>query len=307
METTTSTRKDRLRIAGAWLVEESTDRLLMESPAKINLHLEVLGKRADGFHELETLLATIDLCDRIELRRTKQSTEVAIDDATVDATDNLVTRAVRLVREESGRDDGVAIAVKKKIPIGAGLGGGSSNAAATLAGLDRLWNLNWPIERLGELGAKLGSDVPFFFHAPAAIARGRGERLEPCRLKNGFAFDLVLVCPQVGLSTASVFRNTKLSDEKHSIAGIVAALEAGDVPAIGGLLFNRLEEASARLCPEVERIRQAAATWNCLGHRMTGSGSSYFAVCASAIEARALADRVAGQGLGRVHALQGGL
>lgn len=307
METNRLARKDLRRLAGGWLIDETTESVTLDAPAKINLHLEVLAKRADGFHELETLLVTIDLCDRIELKRTKQSTEVVIDDAGVDADDNLVTRAVQLVRNETGRTDGVAISVQKKIPIGAGLGGGSSNAAATLAGLDRLWNLNWPIERLSELGARLGSDVPFFFYAPAAVARGRGERLQACRSQRNTTLDLVLICPQVGLSTARVFANTAVPETRQSIAPIVAALEAGDSAAVGGLLFNRLEDASARLCPEVERIRTAARTWNCLGHRMTGSGSSYFAVCAGASDARALADRVAGQGLGRVLALTGSL
>lgn len=155
------------------IVTKENDRLLIQAPAKLNLFLEVLGKRPDGFHELETLFVAVNLYDELEFRSRPEGTEVLCDDPKTGAVaDNLVTRAIALVRAESGRADGVSVKLTKRIPIEAGMAGGSSDAASTLAGLNELWNLGWSRERLAELGAKLGSDISFFFYTPAAVGRG---------------------------------------------------------------------------------------------------------------------------------------
>lgn len=277
----------------------------VSAPAKLNLHLEVLGRRADGYHELETLLTTVSLADAIEFRRGRSGTRVSCAGEFVGPIDqNLVTRAVALVREESGRDDGLEVRVEKRIPVGGGLGGGSSDAAATIAGLNEWWKLGWDREKQAELGARLGSDVPFFFYGPCAVARGRGERVSPCRM--GRALDFVVVAPLERLSTAEVFGNLKLDGSIEPIEPIVDALEAGDVAGIAARLHNRLEEAATGLCEPLRRLRREAGAWPCVGHRMTGSGSSYFALCESRGQAERLGRMLESRGLGSVFVVRSG-
>lgn len=281
------------------IVSSHGDSLRIEAPAKVNLFLEVLGKRADGFHELETLLVTISLHDTLVFREISSGTEFRCSDPTLPTGDNnLVMRAVQLFRKESGTARGVEIELEKRIPAEAGLAGGSSDAAATLAGLNHLWGLNWPVEKLAELGAQLGSDVPFFFFAPAAVARGRGERIHPCKMQK--PLDLVIVCPRLGLSTARVFGNLKIPVHPIGIEPMTAALERGDVPEVARLLHNRLEEASLGMNQELARVKDDARTWSCLGHLMSGSGSAYFALCASARQAQELGTFLEARNLGSV-------
>jgi 4-diphosphocytidyl-2-C-methyl-D-erythritol kinase len=274
------------------IVRRQGDPWTIDAPAKVNLHLEVLGKRPDGYHELESLMVSVSLYDTLEFRSAAAGETIvrSSDPRLDDGPGNLVVRAVELVRRESGRDDGVSIELTKRIPLAAGLAGGSTDAAAALAGLNLCWGLQWSKEKLADLGAQLGSDVPFFFYAPAAIARGRGEKLTELALPT--AIHLVLICPAQGLSTAEVFRRMTIPQTPRSIAPMAAALAAGDVRETGRLLFNRLEEASLVLSPEVAAIQRDASSWNCLGHLMSGSGSTYFALCASAKDARSLRDRL---------------
>lgn len=280
-------------------------QLSIEAPAKINLHLEVLGKRPDGYHELESLMVTVSLADSLTFHEAETGTVVHCDDLRAGPeNDNLVTRAVGLVREESGRDEGVEITLKKHVPVAAGLGGGSSDAAATLRGLNEWWNLGWSTDRLAELGARLGSDVPFFFYGPAAIVRGRGEKVTPVPM--GTKLDVVLVTPTERLSTRTVFGNLVLGRDVVPVEPAAEALARGDVRAIAGRLFNRLQEVSARLCPAVREIQDQAATWSAVGHLMTGSGSTYFALCESTAQAEALGRRLQRTELGSVFVVRSG-
>lgn len=281
------------------IVDRQGDRLTIEAPAKVNLHLEIHGKREDGYHEIETLLVTVSLYDTLEFREVPDGTDFHCSEPSVGVgEENLVMRAVRLVRVESGIERGIGITLTKRIPAQAGLAGGSSDAAATLAGLNLWWDLGWSRERLAELGAQLGSDIPFFFHAPSAIARGRGEKVTPCRL--GTTLHLVIVHPAQGLSTKEVFGRLQLPDRPASIAPIVSALEKGEVAEVARLLFNRLESVSVALSPAVAGIKAEAEQWKCLGHRMTGSGSAYFAICETSEQAQSLASSLAGRNLGSV-------
>jgi 4-diphosphocytidyl-2-C-methyl-D-erythritol kinase len=151
---------------------------VLRAAAKVNLTLEVLGKRADGYHEIATVMQAVDLSDRITLDDA-DALELRSDSATVPSdASNLAWRAAAALREAARIETGVRIAVDKRIPVAAGLGGGSSDAAAVLIGLNRLWRLQWSIERLDEVAATLGSDVPFFLRGGAALARGRGEKVE---------------------------------------------------------------------------------------------------------------------------------
>jgi 4-diphosphocytidyl-2-C-methyl-D-erythritol kinase len=248
------------------------------TPAKINLFLEVLGRRADGYHDLATLMVTVGLFDTVELTENASGeTRLECDHPTLSTgPDNLVCRAVELVRSRYGVRTGVDVRLHKRIPLQAGLAGGSSNAAATLAGLDRLWRLGLTRDELGRLGAELGSDVAFFFFGPAAWCTGRGEIVEP--LRPGRPLDFVLVCPAVGLSTAAVFRALRLPAEPVDGEAVRRAFVAGDVTALGRLLHNRLQEPAEELSPVVARWRQRLADCNPAGALMSGSGSTVFAV-----------------------------
>ncbi len=160
------------------------DGLRLLAPAKVNLVLEILGRREDGYHDLDTVMTTIDLADTVRLRPAP-SLDVRLSGryagAVGDGERELAAEAARALAAAAGREPGVAIEVVKAIPVAAGLGGGSSDAAAVLRGLDRLWGLDWPLERLSEVAAAIGSDVPFFLHGGTARCRGRGERVEPLR------------------------------------------------------------------------------------------------------------------------------
>ena len=281
------------------LVTRRDTHVVVDAPAKVNLHLEILGKRADGYHELETLMLTVSLYDRLTFEPTAAGTELQCDSESAGpAAENLVTKAVQLVRSETGRSDGVRVELEKRIPVAAGLAGGSSDAAATLAALNLLWGLGWDRDRLIGLAGRLGSDVAFFFATPAAVATGRGEVVRP--IVPGAELDLVLVNPRVGLSTKAVYGKVSPAPAPAPIAPIVAALEAGDRAEIGRRLHNRLESPALGLCPAVAELKRQAHAWPCLGHLMSGSGSTYFALCESAKQAQDLGRRLSAQNLGDV-------
>ncbi|HEY7869399.1 MAG TPA: 4-(cytidine 5'-diphospho)-2-C-methyl-D-erythritol kinase, partial [Methylomirabilota bacterium] len=177
--------------------------VVLRASAKVNLALEVLGKRGDGYHEIATVLQAVDLADRLRLE-TADTLSLHVDDPDLPTDDgNLVMRAARLLQKAAGREAGARIGLTKRIPVAAGLGGGSSDAAAALWGLSRLWKLGWPRARLRELAVELGMDVPFFLGPGRAIATGRGERL--AALPGGGGYALVLVNPKVPLSTREVY------------------------------------------------------------------------------------------------------
>jgi 4-diphosphocytidyl-2-C-methyl-D-erythritol kinase len=271
------------------LMRRSASAVRVWTPAKVNLFLEVLARRPDGYHELATLMTAVSLYDTLEFKEEPTgATALHCDHPSLSTgPDNLICRAVELVRRHSGRSDGVDIRLWKRIPMMAGLAGGSSDAAATLAGLNRLWRLGWDRRRLAELGAELGSDVAFFFAGPAAWCTGRGERIEPLRL--GRPLDFVLVSPPVGLSTAEVFRSGVVPDETVPGEAVRRAAEAGDVSELGRLLHNRLQPAAERLCPAVSGLLARLAGLGPAGQLMTGSGSTVFALCRGPAEALTVA------------------
>ncbi|MBY0231908.1 MAG: 4-(cytidine 5'-diphospho)-2-C-methyl-D-erythritol kinase [Gemmataceae bacterium] len=279
------------------------DRVRVLAPAKVNLFLEVLGKRADGYHELSTLMVAVGLFDTLELRETAGETALECDEPSLSTgPDNLVMKAAALVRERFGVRQGVAMTLRKRIPMQAGLAGGSSDGAATLAGLNLLWRLGLDAPALASLGAELGSDVSFFFHGPAAWCSGRGEIVRPLRL--GATLDLVLACPRAGLSTASVFKALRLPAEPVDGAGMEEAARSGDKEQIGRLMRNRLEAAAEEACPEVGRLRRRLEGTRPLGARMSGSGSVVFALARDGSDAarvaRAMSEGREAGGLARV-------
>jgi len=271
------------------LIERSADGVGVRAPAKVNLFLEVLARRPDGYHDIATLMVAVSLCDRLDFKEEASGRiELRCDrpDLSV-GPDNLVYRAAELLRQRLGCRRGARIDLTKRIPWAAGLAGGSSDAAAALAGLNLLWQLGLSQTELAALGAELGSDVAFFFATPAAWCTGRGEVVTPVPL--GRALDLVLVCPVVGLATPAVYRGVQVPAQPVDGGPILRAAAAGDLTELGRHLHNRLQGPAERLCPEVARLHACLAALQPLGQLMSGSGSSLFALCRDRREALRLA------------------
>jgi len=269
--------------------ERHGDAVVVWAPAKVNLYLEVLAKRADGYHEIATLMVAVSLYDTLQFKEDATGEiHLHCNQAELSAgPDNLVHRAAALLRERSGRKTGLAMRLTKRIPLAAGLAGGSTDAAATLAGLQRLWNLNLAQQELAALAAELGSDVAFFFSTPAAWCTGRGEQVAPLTL--GRPLWLVLVCPPFGLSTADVYRGVTVPEQPQTGIEIRAAAAAGDIEVMGRRLHNRLQPAAERLCPALAGYLARLAELGAAGQAMSGSGTSLFALCRDQREALRIA------------------
>jgi 4-diphosphocytidyl-2-C-methyl-D-erythritol kinase len=249
------------------------------APAKLNLFLHITGRRADGYHELQTVFQLIDLCDAVMLRvRDDGVIERPEGPADVPAESDLVVRAARALQAASRTRFGVTLRVRKRIPMGGGLGGGSSDAATTLLALNRLWGCGLSLDELARLGLPLGADVPVFVRGFSAWAEGVGERLAPVELPERW---YVLIHPGVSVSTRDVFQSPELTRNSPLIT-IRAFFEAGG--------RNDCEPVVRARCPEVA----AALDWlsRYAPARLTGTGSCIFASCASAGEAERIAARV---------------
>lgn len=239
-------------------------RLAAEAFAKVNRSLVVLGKRPDGYHELETVFQAVGLTDRLVFEESDALT-LRVDDPSVPAgPENLVLRAARVLAEAAGVRARAAIELEKRIPAGGGLGGGSSDAAVTLLGLNALWGLGLSVERLAELGAAIGSDVPFFLFGGTARGSGRGERIEP--LPDLPPRGVVLVMPPFPVATPDVFRSLGAADwdGRPGVAG-------GGVPD-----RNDLEPAAESLFPQLGAVREALVSVGAEQARLSGSGSTVF-------------------------------
>ena len=212
--------------------------------------------------------------------------------------ENLVYRAVKLLQQHSGTRLGASMRLVKRIPSSAGLGGASSDAAAALMVANQGWNLGWSRERLAELAGRLGSDVPFFFGGPTAVCRGRGTRVEP--VDNRARLHLVVLRPSEGVSTAAVYGCCEVPRRPVSIAPMVEAVRRGAAADLGACMFNRLQRAAERLSPWIGRARDRFDELDVLGHQMSGSGTSYFAICRHARHARRVAETLRGKRLGCV-------
>jgi 4-diphosphocytidyl-2-C-methyl-D-erythritol kinase len=273
------------------------------APAKLNLFLEVLGKRADGYHEIESLMVTVDLYDTLTFANDPSGriTLRCDDPCLPTGSENLVVKAAERLRQEAGGQEGAQIVLSKAIPAQAGLAGGSSDAATTLVALDQLWNLQTPPERLSAIAGEIGSDVAFFLQAPAAVCRGRGERVETVALPKSFF--VVLVCPPVGVGTADVYRQVVPPERPRPIGPILDAVRAADSRVLGRELFNRLQPIAEARVPTLRRVRNALEDLGPSlldGWLMSGSGSTYFGLCAHRDAAGHAAQRLETLGLGRV-------
>ncbi|HEY6516360.1 MAG TPA: 4-(cytidine 5'-diphospho)-2-C-methyl-D-erythritol kinase [Steroidobacteraceae bacterium] len=249
------------------------------APAKLNLFLHVTGRRADGYHELQTVFQLIDLCDTVALAvRDDGAIERPEGPAEVPPDSDLVVRAARALQAASGTHLGATLRVRKRIPMGGGLGGGSSDAATTLLALNALWDCQLGIEELARLGLPLGADVPVFIRGFSAWAEGVGERLTPLTLPDRW---YLIIHPGVGVSTRDVFQSAELTRNSPLIT-IRAFFEAGG--------RNDCEPVVRACVPEVA----SALDWlsRYAPARLTGTGSCIFASCATAVEAERIAARV---------------
>jgi len=255
-------------------------KLKFKTPAKVNLGLHVHGKREDGFHELETIFQMVSLFDDVELELLSSGIKLECDTPGIPTDDtNLVCKAALLLRKSyQVEGKGVSIRLKKKIPFGAGLGGGSGNAAGVLMGLNRLWDLNIEREKLFTLAAELGSDVPFFLTSPCALGKGRGERLKV--LESCSKFQVLLVFPGFPIATSWVYQNLrlKLTKRPNNISILRKNLSLSNITSLGSQLYNDLESVVIQKFPEVKVVKDELWAWGALGVLLSGSGSTVFGI-----------------------------
>jgi len=258
--------------------------LRIRSFAKVNLHLEVVRRRGDGYHELRTLFQTIDLADEIEIERLgagggEVRLEVLGADLPTDER-NLAARAAReFLRAWGEPGEGVRIRLVKRIPAGGGLGGGSSNAAAVLLALAPLFGRPVAAEWLRETARRLGADVPFFLVGGTAIGLGRGDEIVPLPDPPGGALDLLLAIPPFAVATAEVFAALEPTVAPRAARAPIAALLAGETPRplVELIGENDLEAAAFRIRPELSALYTALESWGAIRVRLSGSGSTLFA------------------------------
>lgn len=259
--------------------------LSLKAPAKINWFLSVTGRRDDGCHDIVSLLQCVDLFD--DLHFEDSDTIKLVSDFAVPQEDNLVFKAALLLKQRSGYKGGARISLKKMIPTAAGLGGGSSDAAFTLIGLNMAWGLNMDAVQLAGLGAQLGSDVPFFMKGPLSFVTGRGEIVNP--VGPGASAVLLLVKPSTGVSASwaySSLKPEKLTKKSIDIKLFCRNLERGDYGSLREMVFNDLEEAVIPEHREIAGIKDLLLSRGAIIACMSGSGSTVYGVFNSIDEAR---------------------
>ena len=271
------------RVPGGGLSPDAEDRVdrgemkrVILSPAKVNLLLKVISKRPDGYHELVSIVDIISIYDVIRLRE-RPDGEVRVRDTAgllPEGADNTIHRAIMLIKERFGVPSGVEAVVEKHIPMGAGLGGGSSNAARVMKALVRLWSLPVELPELMELGRQIGADVPLFLYGKPCVMRGIGEKVTPIELPR---LSYVIVYPNVIVSTREVYNKLKIvltkgQNEVTFSGKFSTALD------IAGVLENDLEEVAFSICPEIKTIKERLREAGAVGSLMSGSGSSVFGV-----------------------------
>ena len=252
--------------------------MIVKAPAKINLYLEIINKRADGYHNIESVMHTVSLFDILEFTKIKDNKiELVCDNADLfDTKKNLVYKAAEKVKEKYKINFGVKIKLTKNIPMGTGLGGGSSDAAATILALNKIWNINDDIKNLELLGATLGADVPFFMTGGTAKISGIGDIVE--KINTNFSGTFVLVKPNFGVSTPYAYSKVKFPlTNTHKISKITTILEkeAFDFESAKDLFFNRFEDFIFDEYQEIKQIREVLEDLGCAS-LMSGSGATVF-------------------------------
>lgn len=270
------------------------ERLTIPAKGKINLTIDVLFKRPDGYHEVEMIMQTISLKDQISLKLiprpvielTSNSHEIPLDQ------NNLAFKAAKLMMEKYQLDAGIAIDIDKKIPVGAGLAGGSANAAAVIVGINEMFQLNKSQEELMALGKEIGADVPFCIVGKTALARGIGEKILPLKPLSGFG--LLLVKPPYFVSTKEVYSrlNVKTIKKRPDTSAMIEYIDMEDIEKIASGLCNVLEEVTFKLYPELELIKEHLISHGALGSLMSGSGPTIFGIFENVRQAKIAAERI---------------
>lgn len=256
--------------------------LYVKAPAKINLTLDVLYKRPDNFHEVEMIMTTVDLADRIGLESRSDGLIkiVSTDNFVPDDDRNFAYQAAELLKDTYGIQEGVTITIEKQIPIAAGLAGGSSDAAATLRGLNELWNLNLTLDELAVHGAKIGSDVSFCVYGGTALATGRGEKIQ--EIPAPPTCWVVLAKPKVGVSTTDIYGGLKIEGLEHpNTKQMIEAIEQSNYELMCQSLGNVLETVTFKLHPEVVMIKEQMQRFGADAVLMSGSGPTVFGLVES--------------------------
>ena len=257
--------------------------LTVMAPAKVNLALEVLGRRPDGYHEIRTVMQAVSLFDELEFRSAPtDGVELECDAPGVPGDErNLVMQAAELLRERADVGRGVRVGLRKSIPAGGGLGGGSSDCAVTLLALNQFWDLQLPVEALAEVAAGLGSDIPFFLYGGTSLCEGRGEKVRPVPAEGEIHYALAL--PEMSVSTADVYAGWQngLTSRDSASNNVLEALACGDVGLLTAALHNDLQEKAFELHDglrslheDLERVTEPVGLQRWL---LAGSGSSFFA------------------------------
>lgn len=251
----------------------------LKSRAKINLSIDVLGKREDGYHLVEMIMQTIDLFDKIKIFSLKEDTIIIESnslDIPLDST-NIVYKAADLIKKQYNIKEGVKIIIEKNIPIAAGMAGGSSNAAAVLVGLNQLWQLKLSENKLKELGLKLGADVPFCIGGQTALAENIGEKLTNI---DGLSENIfILVCkPELFVSTKEIYEeiDSKIIEKRPNNKLLIQLLKENKIQQIADNMYNVLEEVTRERYPVIEEIEKIMMENDALGSMMSGSGPTVF-------------------------------
>ena len=275
-------------------MSDDASRLTLKAPAKINLALEVAGKRPDGYHEVAMIMQSVSLHDTLILSLQESDITLICDRPELPCDhSNLAYRAAELLRREFGVTQGVQIELTKRIPLAAGLAGGSTDAAAVLKGLNRLWGLALSPVELEQLAARLGSDVPFCLWGGTSLATGRGEMLTP--LPDFTGHGVVLANPSLQVSTAWVYGNYRdaAGNRRRDISSLRHSIEQPDFSAVADTLFNDLETVTVPAYPQVAEIQEQLLQAGAAGVLMSGSGPTVFALTPDYASAAELAGRAA--------------
>ena len=269
----------------------SVQMVTVEANAKINLTLDILGKRPDGFHEVAMVMQTIGLHDTLVMEKTERDIELSINVPWLKADEkNLAWRAAELIRQEYGLEGGVRIELTKRIPVAAGLAGGSADAAAVLKGMNDLYGLQLDEEKLCELGARLGSDIPFCIMGGTMLATGRGEVLT--RLSDMPETWVVLAKPRISVSTAWAYQNydEQGADRHPDNEAIKQAIARGNRKAVAGLLCNVLESVTIKKYDVIAEYKQMMLDKGAMASMMSGSGPTVFGLAKNREQAESIAD-----------------
>ncbi|MCX7695508.1 MAG: 4-(cytidine 5'-diphospho)-2-C-methyl-D-erythritol kinase [Caloramator sp.] len=251
--------------------------MIIECPAKINLSLDVVGKREDGYHLLEMIMQTVSLYDKVKITKDKETSVICNNINVPSDRSNIAYRAVELMKQRFEIQDNFKIEIEKNIPVAAGLAGGSTNGAAVIKGINEMYSLNLSKEEMKEIGLKLGADVPFFFEGGTCLVEGIGERLTKL---NNVSCSIVLAKPPINVSTKYVYQNLKLDEIAHhpNTKRIIDYIKNNDIKMLAASMVNVLENVTIKEYPIIYEIKNIMMEFGALGSLMSGSGPSVFGI-----------------------------